>query len=273
VTRIAELVRDPDFTLYQGDVLDVLRELPAGSVDATVTSPPYGNARDEYPAFDKWQALFYELGRVCDGPALINVGRRWRAGVEQLWWTEIIGGAQAEGWALVDTLVWIKPNANPIHGEVFANRHEYVLILARPGDIVNVDDIRVPYAASSVPRMRRGWINHTGVKHRPHKEGSLRSSEPHPLGGRPPSYVTVYTGREKGNPHPAPMAEGLADHLVKLAVKTGQTILDPFAGSGTTALSARRLGRQSVLIELDPKYAALTAQRLSQQSLLAEGAA
>jgi DNA modification methylase len=53
------------------------------------------------------------------------------------------------------------------------------------------------------------------------------------------------------------------------------TVIDPFMGSGTTALVARRLGRKSVGIELNPEYAEMCARRLGQQSLLAleEGAA
>lgn len=50
-------------------------------------------------------------------------------------------------------------------------------------------------------------------------------------------------------------------------------MLDPFVGSGTTALVARRLGRRAVGIELNEEYAAMAARRLGQQSLFAEGAA
>jgi DNA modification methylase len=47
------------------------------------------------------------------------------------------------------------------------------------------------------------------------------------------------------------------------------TVLDPFMGSGTVALVARRLGRKSIGIELNPEYAELCARRLQQQSLFA----
>jgi site-specific DNA-methyltransferase (adenine-specific) len=51
----------------------------------------------------------------------------------------------------------------------------------------------------------------------------------------------------------------------------GRRVLDPFAGSGTTLLAARRLGRTSIGIELSPEYAAMASSRLAQQTLLSLG--
>jgi site-specific DNA-methyltransferase (adenine-specific) len=64
-----------------------------------------------------------------------------------------------------------------------------------------------------------------------------------------------------------------ATHLVALASWPAETVLDPFAGSGTTALAARKLGRKSIGIELNPEYAKLCADRLKQLSLFAGEAA
>lgn len=265
----APFVSDPDLVIYQADALDVLEELDR--VDAIVTSPPYLNARPEYghPTAQWWDDFFLRARDKVAGPVLLNVGRLWRDGQESAWWMDLLGYARGNGWRHFDTLVWVKPNANPIHGKLFANRHEYVLCLGPEGCEFNTDAIRAPYAESSIPRLRRGWTNHTGVKNDTSRKNGRRQSEPHPDGGRPASYVTVYTGREKGNPHPAPMAEGLAEHLVKLASWPGQLIFDPFAGSGTTAIAARKLGRRSVLAEINPEYAALAAARLSQQVIAA----
>jgi DNA modification methylase len=263
-------LQDADFTLYQGDALDCLAELADESVHCVVTSPPYLDARPEYdsPQDYEYAAIFKHLARVVSGPMLWNVGRLWRQGVEQLWWTGLIQQASLAGWQHWDTEVWIKPNANPIHGRVFANRHEYTLVFGRDGVLLNEDAVRVPYAESTLPRLLRGWTNHTGVKNDTGRKNGRRGSTPHPLGGRPPSYVEICTGGERGNPHPAPMAEKLAEHLVSLASWPGQTVLDPFMGSGTTARAARKHGRRSIGIELNPDYCELIAKRTQQQSLL-----
>ena len=269
----APFVDDRDFTLYLGDALEVLPLLADDSVDAVVTSPPYLDARPEYDDIRvfEYPLLFQELARVCTGGMLWNVGRIWRGGIEQLWWLELIRAASICGWEHWDTGVWIKPNANPIHGRVFADAHEFVLVFGRDGVRFNEDAIRRPHAESTLARFARPWREHRGVKNTPAKDRKTTGRPaPHPLGARPYSFFVAHVGREKGNPHPAPMALDLADDLVSLACWAGQTILDPFAGSGTTGIAARRQQRRSVLIEKREEYARLSATRLAQQSVFAE---
>lgn len=264
---------DGDVRLYHGDCLDVLRGLPDGSVDAVVTSPPYLDARADVPEFPPylWPAVFYELGRIVTGGMLVNVGRVWRDGVERLWWTDLIRDAGFSGWHLWDTLIWIKPNANPIHGRVVANSHEYVLIFGRDGARFNEDALRTEYAESSVPRLRRKWLNGRGVKGDVKPDQNGRNV--HPIGARARSFLVAHVGREKGNPHPTPMAADIADDLVQLGTWPGQTVLDPFAGSGTTLKVARDHGRHAIGIELNEDYCRIAADRLAQQSLLTGEAA
>jgi DNA modification methylase len=73
--------------------------------------------------------------------------------------------------------------------------------------------------------------------------------------------------------HFATWPEAFVERIVKAGCPEGGTVLDPFMGSGTTALVARRLGRKSIGIELNPEYAQLAARRLQQLSLLAEDVA
>ncbi len=76
-----------------------------------------------------------------------------------------------------------------------------------------------------------------------------------------------YIGREKGSDHDSPMTLELAEHLVALACPPGGHVLDPFGGSGTTALAARRTHRAATLIDQDPAACQQAATRLQQQSL------
>ena len=266
---------DPDVVLFQGDVQEGLTWLGEDRVDAIVTSPPYQDMRPEYasPDVQSFHGIFRELRRVCSGTLLLNVGRFWRDRVEQMWWLRLLDIAERTGWAHRDTLLWLKPNANPIQGEIVTNSHEYVFCF---GDGFTPDEVRTPYAPGSVERLERRWVSSISVKgDGPERSGARRAErrgerrDANPDGARAKSYFEFPTGKEKGNKHPAPMPLEVAEHLVKLS--GGKRILDPFAGSGTTLLAARRLGLEAVGIELSPEYCQMTAERLGQQLLFRGG--
>ena len=103
-----------DARLYPGNALEVLAGLEDGCCDAIVTSPPYLNARPEYPSPtpEEFSAIFRELRRVCTGTMLVNVGRLWRQRKELRWWNELIDRAEDAGWPHRDTLIWIKHKDN-----------------------------------------------------------------------------------------------------------------------------------------------------------------
>ncbi len=261
-------VQDEDFTLYCGDVREVLAGLPDESVHCCVTSPPYLDVRPDVATLTAaaHEQVFRELTRVVTGSVLYNVGRVFRGRAEHLWWLDILTAAQRAGYSLLDTLVWVKPNANPIHGEVLADSHEYVLVFGDPGTPLNTDAVRTDYDEESIARFTRRYRNGGGVKGEVREQDGREQNEE---GARARSFFIAYVGREKGNDHPTPMCEALAEHLVLLASWSGETVLDPFMGSGTTALVARRHGRKTIGIELNPDYCALAARRLQQLSLLA----
>ena len=70
--------------------------------------------------------------------------------------------------------------------------------------------------------------------------------------------------------HFATWPQKLCRRMIQAGCPEGGVVLDPFGGSGTTALVARKLHRKAVLIELNSEYCELTSQRLAQQSLFAD---
>lgn len=274
------LVQDTDLTIHVGDVREVLPTLPAESVDAIVTSPPYADARPdiggpEASAFVDWiTPILADLLRVTapTGSMMLNLGRVFRDYREHQYPYETLAAARSVGWQHAETIIWHKPNGLPYSGPYLVGRHEYVWWLAKDARAAyrGFDETRQPHAAETLARYQRRWESD-----RKGQKGQVRRRRGglHPDGARAGSVFTCWVGEEKGNPHPAPMPLSLASHLVALACPRGGLVLDPFAGSGTTAAAARSLSRRSVLIEFNPEYAAMAADRLSQLSLLAEGAA
>lgn len=267
-------VQDADLTLYNGDALAVLRELPDESVDAIVTSPPYADARRdvEHVPLERFPAWLVDVLRegqrvlTLHGSLLLNLDRRFKNGIELDYAAETLRLLRADGWLKIDEIVWYKPNANGLGVPYLRNCHEYVWWLALSPDAYRGhDEARRPYR--DLARYERGYTQ--AVKHEPRV---LHRRSPHPLGARLDSVIVCSVGKEKGRPHPTPMPEELAMDLVKLACPPGGVVLDPFMGEGTTGSAARKLGRKVIGIEIEPRYCAMAARRLQQLSLLAETA-
>ena len=75
--------------------------------------------------------------------------------------------------------------------------------------------------------------------------------------------MSIGIGGRVGYAHPAIFPTALADWLMKINTPDGGTVLDPFAGSGTTSIAALRNGFQSVAIEREPEYAQMIVDRYS----------
>jgi site-specific DNA-methyltransferase (adenine-specific) len=251
-----------------GDALEVLPSLERVSVDSIVTSPPYADARSDVTHVDlehyaawtrEWAGAALPVVR---SNLLLNLGRRWVGGLQSAYHIWALNACIEAGWHWVDEIIWSKPNANPLGSSHLVNAHEYVYWLARDPKTCyrGYDEVRTPYKPESVARLSRKWDRHTAVK----GHTRPRAGKMHPLGARPRSVVEFTTGKEKGNPHPAPMPLDLADWLVRLSTPPGGTVLCPFGGSGTVGLAAQRTGRDAVIIEIEERWLDVARERCAQ---------
>jgi site-specific DNA-methyltransferase (cytosine-N4-specific) len=262
--------------ILTGDNRELLPTLDTESVQCCVTSPPYWGLRDyahelqlgAEPSPDEYVAnlveIFREVRRVLrrDGTLWLNVGdgyarnggtgvcgpnaivgntkkliQKRNCKVPKCWGLkdrDLMGlpwrvafALQADGWILRSKITWVKKTAMP---ESVRNRptnatEEIFLMSKEPTYYYDADAVRETSGAN----LRNCWI----------------------LGPD-----------AKGKAHPAAFPRELARRCILLGSQVGDTVLDPFGGSGTTAEVAREFGRSTILIELNPEYSELCRKRL-----------
>jgi site-specific DNA-methyltransferase (cytosine-N4-specific) len=178
---------------------------------------------------------------------------------------------QADGWYLRSDIIWAKPNPMP---ESVTDRptkaHEYVFLLTREARyFYDADAIREPAEYGYCPTTNGDAWQSIGASDRNPLRGGKTVKLGDGTGGRNARSVWAIATQPYAEAHFATFPEELPRRCIAAGCAEDGVVLDPFMGSGTVALVARRLGRKSIGIELNPEYAELCARRLQQQSLFA----
>lgn len=226
--------QDDAVTLYHGDALDVLPEF-AGQprFNAVITDPPY------------------IIGSLSAGTLTSKSGTWADMMNSTLWFTHWY----TQTWSLIrdDGCMW-----------TFMNWRSLPVCLKAAHD--------AQFSFVSMLVWDKEWIGPGGP------QGLRPSYELIGLAAKPsfqvpnrgvPDIQRHKTGSHKPNGHPAEKPEGLIHRLIEItSLEPGAIVLDPFAGSGTTGVAAKRAGLSAVLIEQDERYCEIIARRLAQGVLL-----
>lgn len=166
---------------------------------------------------------------------------------------------QDDGWWIRSEIIWHKPNAMPesITDRPATSHEKIFLITKAPKYFYDAE------AVKSVVKDKWGSRHREGGKY--HKEGT--GLNPH--GGLTDDYETanlrnVWTIPTAGfsDAHFATFPPALPEVCIKAGCPIGGIVLDPFGGAGTTGLVADRLGRNAILIELNPEYVKIASKRI-----------
>jgi DNA modification methylase len=323
-------VKQAHWRILTGDVREKLAELPAGSVQCCVTSPPYWGLRD-YGMADQiglettpdafvaeMLTVFREVWRVlCDDgvlwlnlgdsysgsgkggnpdegkqatnkgsqsigvlygktdetareAALTNVSRIWtaNAGIKP---KQLIGipwrvafALQADGWYLRSDVIWAKPNPMP---ESVTDRptkaHEYIFLLTKSERyFYDAEAIKEPNTEQTITRLATGPVQAFSAGAKKAIARGDSGGEYVIPGGRNCRSVWNIATQSYPEAHFATFPEELPERCIKAGSREGDTVLDPFCGSGTTGAVAMRHGRHFIGIELNPAYVELARKRI-----------
>ena len=287
------------YRVIVGDCVESMRGLADQSVNCCVTSPPYFGLRDygvdgqigleltpdQYIA--KMIEVFREVRRVLrdDGTLWLNLGDSYGKGKQMLgipW--KVAFALQDDGWYLRQDIIWSKPNPMP---ESVRDRctksHEYIFLLTKSKRYYyDHDAIREPHTGEAAKAVTMGYkeVGQRGVNSSVRRgltdgQATQFSKKGHsgyfgadgncllnPLGKNKRSVWSVPTRSVKGA-HFATFPPELIEPCILSGCPVGGVVLDPFAGSGTTAEVSARNGRDSIMIELNPEYAMMVHHRMS----------
>lgn len=261
-----------------GDCTQWLPALPPGSVDLWFTSPPYADARaysrihpDRYVSWFVPLAAAMLTATTDTGWLVLNIKNRVAAsgplrGQRHPYVYQLVLALQQQGWRWLETYIWYKPNAVPgRYGPRTKDSFEYVYAFASgPRPYFDLDAVRVPYKTPAGEIARRK-LDTLGRRTTGAGFGRDRTTTYLHGGADPGNVVSVpqsYNQYKGAHGHTAAMPEGLAEFFVQACSPAGGVVIDPFAGSGTTVVAARRLGRQAGGIEIHRRYVTAARQRL-----------
>lgn len=236
--------------LYQNDFLYL--SLPAETIDLVVTSPPYNvgidydscndnTSYEAYLAFTKsWLERIYTLLRP-DGRFCLNIPLDKNRGGQQCVYADVLTLAKQVGFRYHASIIWNEGNISrrTAWGSWKSARAPYV--------IAPVEMIAVLYK-DSWKKLREG---ESDISREEFMEWTMG--------------IWTFSGESKKKiGHPAPFPIELPLRCIKLFSYTGDVVLDPFVGSGTTLLAAMLTGRRGIGVELSRDYCLIAKQRLLQ---------
>ena len=258
-------LKQEDSRLIQADVLDALTFLPDESYQLIIADPPYFNVLTAEDWDTQWtspddyldwteQWMTAALSKLKPDGLLYVFGQLGKR--EHLWihaWSRL-----CQIGAYHDMIVWDRAVGYNERGDSFTPQYENILVLKKTAEALpyfNKDVVRIPYDKETIKKY---------LKDKRYKD--LEARREHLEKGK---YATniIRVPSLKGNSgekvgHPSQKPERLIEILVASGSKRGDRVLDPFMGSGTTAVVCERLGRRWIGVEKDPEYCRMAQGRL-----------
>jgi len=252
--------------LFLGDCAEVLKDIPDDSVQLIFTSPPYADQRkntyggihpDKY--VDWFMPISSELKRVLHprGTFILNIKERVVSGERHTYVLELIMEMRRQGWLWTEEFMWHKKNSYPGKWpNRFRDAWERLLQFNKEKKFdMYQDEVRVPIGDWAKTRLKN--LSETDKRRDESKVESGFGKNISNWVDRDLVYPNnvLHLATETGNKkHSAAFPKSLPDWFIRLFSQEGDTVLDPFMGSGTTVVVAQELARKAVGIDIMPEY-------------------
>lgn len=270
--------------VLHGDCGEVLQAFPDQSIDLIVTSPPYADRRkNTYGGIapEKYVAWFLprsaEFLRVLkpSGSFILNIKEKAENGERHTYVLELILALRQQGWLWTEEYIWHKRNCYPGKWpNRFRDAWERCLHFTKERKFtMNQEAVMVPMGDWAGSRLKS--LSKNDVVRYDSQVGSGFGKNIANWLERPMAYPTnvLHLATECGNKnHSAAFPQNLPEWFIKLFSNPGDTVLDPFVGSGTTLKAAHELGRNGIGIGIDlsAEYCDMAREATGKQLALME---
>jgi site-specific DNA-methyltransferase (adenine-specific) len=240
-------------TLFCGDSLRWLTTLADGVADLVFADPPYNLKKADWDTFasqdeyiDWSMQWIQQAARILKPSGCLYI----------MGFSEILADLKRPSLSYFQSCRWLiwhyKNKANL--GNDWGRSHESILVLRKSASAkINIDSIRIPYGNHTLK-----YPAHPQAVTSQYGNGKPRDEWlPHPLGAKPKDVIempTTCNGMAEKTKHPTQKPEELLRRLVFAASDRGDTVVDPFSGSGTTLVVAEQSGRNWLGCDINPEY-------------------
>lgn len=268
--------------IHEGDCRELLKSLPSESIDLIITSPPYADQRkavyggvsaDNYVNW--FTPISSELHRVLKprGSFILNIKEKVVDGQRHTYVLELILEMKRQGWLWTEEYIWHKRNCYPGKWpNRFRDAWERCLHFTKQKHFAMYqDEVMVPTGDWAKTRLKN--LSDTDKRRDNSKVESGFGKKISNWIGRDMAYPTnvLHFATECGNKnHPATFPVELPNWFIRLFTKPNEVVLDPFVGSGTAVIAAKRAGRHYIGIEVLPEYVTMARENLAKQVSILE---
>ncbi|MBK8661529.1 MAG: site-specific DNA-methyltransferase [Ignavibacteriales bacterium] len=266
--------------LYLGDCLEVLKELPDNCVDLIFTSPPYADQRkntyggihtDDYVAWFLPRSEQFLRVLKPSGTFVLNIKEKVANGERSIYVLELILEMRKQGWFWTEEFIWHKKNSYPGKWpNRFRDAWERLLQFNKNKKFsMYQESVMVPMGDWAKSRLRK--LSLTDQIRDNSKVGSGFGKNISNWVDRDMAYPSnvLHLATECSNKsHSAAFPAELPEWFIKLFTQSGDVVLDPFMGSGTTIQVANRMGRHSIGVDIMEEYYTMVKNSVEPEKLV-----
>ena len=256
------------------DAINGLRTLEDETVDLVITSPPYADMKKYVDGsngipvkqYVPWLMIYIrEIERVLKptGSFILNINDKVSNKFRDPYVYELVHRiTDSTTLKLYERLFWNKGKGLS-HPKRFGDKIEYLFWFAKTEKFtINIDEMRVPYSESSLKRFKKP-IKKRFNRTEGDEKVEYKDWGPNPKGALPSTLINIGSESKRiSDNHIAVYPEKLTEYFIKGATNEGDFILDPFMGSGTTGVSAKKLKREWMGFDSIEEYVNFANKRI-----------